>query len=218
MSPALSKVDVVDVYTRTAAGYDVWAKLTESRARRRVVELLDVRDGEAVLEVAVGTGLLFVELLKRNAHGRTVGVDLTEAMLKQARRKAEQTQSENWELRAGDAYALEQADDSFDSVVNCYMFDLIPEADFGRVLGEFHRVLKPGGRLVLATLAPGRGLIYRFWEVLYALNPKFVGGCRGVSVGDAVVQAGFEIERRDEVSQLTMVTEVLRARKVGSKE
>jgi len=217
MSSALTKVDLVDVYSRTAAGYDVWAKLTESRARRHVLELLDVRDGEAVLEVAVGTGLLFVELLKRNPQGRTVGVDLTEAMLKQARRKAEQMQSENWELRTGDAYALEHSDGSFDSVVNCYMFDLIPEADFGRVLGEFYRVLKPDGRLVLATLAPTRGLIYRFWEILYGINPKLVGGCRGVCVSDAVAHAGFEIERNDKVSQLTMITEVLRARKVRTK-
>jgi ubiquinone/menaquinone biosynthesis C-methylase UbiE len=213
MSSALTKVDIVDVYSRTAAGYDVWANLTESRARRHVLELLDVRDGEAVLEVAVGTGLLFVEVLKCNPHGRTVGVDLTEAMLKQARLKAEQMQSENWELRTGDAYALEHSDGSFDSVVNCYMFDLIPEADFGRVLGEFYRVLKPDGRLVLATLAPTRGLLPLLAD-LYGINPKLVGGCRGVCVSDAVAHAGFEIERNDKVSQLTMVTEVLRARKV----
>ena len=215
MPAALTKLDVVDVYTRTAPGYDVWATLTESRARRRVVEVLDVHDGDAVLEVAVGTGLLFVELLKRNPHGRNVGIDLTDAMLRQARRKAECTDSENWELRVGDAYALDLPDGSFDSIVNCYMFDLVPDADFARVLGEFYRVLKPGGRLVLATLAPTKRPMYRLWAFLYRLNPKLVGGCRGVHISDAVQRAGFEIKSSEKVTQLMMVTEILGATKAS---
>jgi ubiquinone/menaquinone biosynthesis C-methylase UbiE len=213
MPSVLTKVDVVETYTRTAAVYDLWATVTESRARRRVAEVLNVRDGDSILEVAAGTGLLFVDLLERNPHGRNVGIDLTDAMLKHARDKAERTVAENWDLRIGDAYALDFPDGSFDAIVNCYMFDLIPDADFGRVLGEFYRVLKPDGRLVLATLVPTGGPIYRLWEILYGLNPKWVGGCRGVCVGDAVTHAGFEIESNDRVSQLTMVTEVLRARK-----
>lgn len=213
MAAALTKPDVVAVYTRTAAGYDLWASLTESRARRRVADVLGVDDGEAILEVAVGTGLLFVELLKRNPHGRTVGVDLTEAMLQQARRKAEKSGTANWELRLGDAYALDFPDASFDGVVNCYMFDLIPEADVAGILSEFHRVLRRGGRLVLATLAPTPHIIYRLWESLYRINPKWVGGCRGVHMRDAVDSAGFQIERCESITQLTMVTEVLRATK-----
>ena len=74
-------------------------------------------------------------------------------MLAHARAKAERTGTRNWELRIGDAYALDHPAASFDVVVNCFMFDLLPEADFGRVLGEFHRVLRPSGRLVLANLA-----------------------------------------------------------------
>ena len=64
MARVLTKPEVMTVYTRVAPRYDLWATLTESRARRRVVELAAVRDGEAILEVAVGTGLLFTELLK----------------------------------------------------------------------------------------------------------------------------------------------------------
>jgi ubiquinone/menaquinone biosynthesis C-methylase UbiE len=210
---ALTKPDIVTVYTRTAGHYDLWASLTESRARRRVADVLAIRDGEAILEVAVGTGLLFVELLKRNPHGRTVGVDLTDAMLQQARRKAEHTHSGSWELQVGDAYALQFPDGSFDAIVNCYMFDLVPDADFARVLREFYRVLKPGGRLVLATLAPTGHPMYRLWEFLYRRNPKWVGGCRGVHISDAAQRAGFEIKSSEKVTQLMMVTEVLSATK-----
>ena len=44
-------------------------------------------------------------------------------------------------------------ENSFDLLINNYMFDLLPEPDFEPVLAEFGRVLKPGGRLVLANMA-----------------------------------------------------------------
>jgi len=73
MQPArLGKTEVVATYKRLAPRYDLWAALTESRARRRCLELASVRNGETVLEVAAGTGLLFTELLNLNPEG--VGV------------------------------------------------------------------------------------------------------------------------------------------------
>ena len=61
-------------YSRLARVYEAWAKLTESRPRRRVLELVDVRDGESILEVATGTGAQIVALARRNPSGRTAGV------------------------------------------------------------------------------------------------------------------------------------------------
>ncbi|MFN7952141.1 MAG: class I SAM-dependent methyltransferase [bacterium] len=77
--------EIPKIYTRLAPMYDFWARLTESRARELAVA--HVRDGEHVLEVAVGTGLAFETLVHANPHGRTEGVDLTPAMLERARRK-----------------------------------------------------------------------------------------------------------------------------------
>ena len=74
----LEKSKVSDVYRRVAPTYDLWAWLTESKARDRCLELAAIRDGEAVLEVAVGTGLAFERILKSNPSGRNEGIDLTE--------------------------------------------------------------------------------------------------------------------------------------------
>lgn len=60
---------VVARYTRLAPVYELWARLTETRPRERVLELAAPRDGEDVLEVAVGTGTQFVELARRNRSG-----------------------------------------------------------------------------------------------------------------------------------------------------
>src|SRR5262249_5393687 len=84
----LAKEQVPPVYTALAPYYDLWAILTETRPRRRALDRADIRDGETVLEVAVGTGLAFAEILRRNPSGRNEGVDLTEAMLARARTKA----------------------------------------------------------------------------------------------------------------------------------
>jgi ubiquinone/menaquinone biosynthesis C-methylase UbiE len=65
---------------------------------------------------------------------------------------------------------------------NAYMFDLLPTADFDQVLGEFLRVVKPGGRLVLLNLAPTAHWRYGFWERLFRWKPAWVGGCRGVEL------------------------------------
>jgi ubiquinone/menaquinone biosynthesis C-methylase UbiE len=45
------------MYTRLAPVYEAWARATESKARRRVLELASVRPGEDVLEVTTGTGV-----------------------------------------------------------------------------------------------------------------------------------------------------------------
>jgi len=86
----LKKEEVVKVYTSVAPIYDLWGTLTETRARRRALELAGIKNGEAVLEVALGTGLTFREILKANPDGNNVGVDLTPAMLEKARKKAAQ--------------------------------------------------------------------------------------------------------------------------------
>jgi SAM-dependent methyltransferase len=106
----LDKSKVPDTYRRIASLYDAWAWLTESKARKRCLELAAIQDGESVLEVAVGTGLAFERILEVNPSGRNEGVDLTDAMLARAERRAAGTGHTNFRLRVGDAYALDFAE------------------------------------------------------------------------------------------------------------
>lgn len=217
MQPAwLGRSEVVSTYERLAPRYDLWAALSESKARRRCLELASVRNGEAVLEVAAGTGLLFVELLKLNPDGVTEGVDLTEAMLTKARRKAARLGAGNYRLRVGDARHLDCPTDRFDLLINNYMFDLLPEADFAAILREFKRVLRPGGRLVLANMTKPEHWYQALWERLYRWRPSLMGGCRGVQLLSFVESAGFHDVRREVISQMTFPTEVIRGVKPRS--
>ena len=208
----VSQSEIPRVYARVARVYDLWAAATESRARARTLELAGIRDGESILEVAVGTGGTFAEVLRANPTGANVGIDLTPEMLARARSKAVRV-GVPFTLAVGNAGALDLPDGGFDLVLNAYMFDLLPEEDFGRVLGEMRRVLKPGGRLVVTNMARGRRPLHRIYEAIYRLRPSLLGGCRGVTLRPHLEAAGFEVSHEEYLAQLGFPTEILVARR-----
>ena len=203
------KTRVVGIYRKIAPSYDLWAWLTESKARDRCLELAAIQNGEEVLEVAVGTGLAFERILKANPSGRNEGIDLTEAMLIRACRKAAKSGSNDYRLRVGDAYDLDFPDNSFDVLINNYMFDLLPQQDFLTVLEEFNRVLRPGGRLAMVNMTKGERWYNGVWERIYRINPALLGGCRGVSLLPQIEACGFRQTKREYMSQLTFPSEIV---------
>jgi len=205
----IKKSDVPKIYKKVASIYDLWGQLTESTARKRCLELAEVQDGESVLEVAVGTGLAFAEILRLNPTGQNEGIDLSEEMLSRAKQKAQRLAATNYSLKTGDAYHLEYADDSFDLVINNYMFDLLPEEDFSVVLTEFNRVLRPGGRVVMVNMTKPEHWSHSVWELVYRMNPAWIGGCRGVYLKPYLESAGFVGLRREFISQMTFPSEVV---------
>jgi ubiquinone/menaquinone biosynthesis C-methylase UbiE len=205
----IKKSDIPRIYKKVASVYDIWARLAESKARNRCLELARIRDGESVLEVAVGTGLTFLEILRLNSAGQNEGIDLTEEMLNRAREKAKNLGAFNYRLEIGDAYNLHYSDNSFDLVINNYMFDLLPEEDFSVVLHEFKRVLRPGGRLVLVNMTKPEHWYNSVWQNIYQVNPAWMGGCRGVFLQPHLESVGFVDVRREFISQLTFPSEVV---------
>jgi len=205
----IEKGRIAGIYQKIAPSYDLWAWLTESRARDRCLELAAINNGEEVLEVAVGTGLAFERILQANPSGRNEGVDLTEAMLIRAARKAAKSGSDNYCLRVGDAYDLDFPDDSFDVLINNYMFDLLPQSDFITVLEEFKRVLRPGGRLAMVNMTKGERWYNGIWERIYRINPALLGGCRGVLLLPQLEACGFTQTRREYMSQMTFPSEIV---------
>jgi ubiquinone/menaquinone biosynthesis C-methylase UbiE len=206
--------EVPAIYTRVAPVYEAWARLTESKARRRVAELAAIQPGEGVLEVATGTGVQLVSLARANAAGRTVGVEPSKGMLAQARQRIEASGlGDRIELLEGSALELPLPDESFDLLVNGYMLDLLPRDEIPRALSEFKRVLRPGGRLVLSNMTKGERRRERVWDWLYAKGLVLTANCRGVLAAPVLRELGFAGVSREYIAQMTFPTEIVTARK-----
>ncbi len=207
----LPQSEISSLYDRLSGIYDIWGTLTESRARDRAIDLAAVRDGQSILEVAVGTGLAFYEIVKRNPRGNNVGIDLSPGMLEKAEKRLRKLPTRNYSLSRGTAFDLQLETGSIDILVNNYMFDLIPFADMDRVLDEFKRVLKKGGKLVLVNMTEGETTAGKLYDFVYRMSPGIMGGCRGVRMTEKLIRHGFTVERREYVQQMLFPSEVILA-------
>lgn len=200
-------------YKRIVWFYDFWSWLTESKAAKYVLQFAEIKDGETILEVACGTGVVFKEILKRNPHGKTLGIDLSPDMLRKAGKRLKNMDKVDFELLEGDALALDFGDNTFDLLINNFMIDLMPAGTFDEIAEEFYRVIKPGGRVVVSTFSFGKKKIHKFWFWLAKKFPDLLAGCRPVSFKDNLIKAGFEIEKSIDLSQNTFPSKVIKARK-----
>jgi SAM-dependent methyltransferase len=111
-----------------------------------------IRAGETVLDVGCGAGMdLLLAATRTGPTGHAIGVDMTDAMVEQARKSAASAGLGQVEIRKGDATALPVSDASVDVVSSNGVLNLVPEKERG--FGEIVRILKPGGRLHLADIA-----------------------------------------------------------------
>jgi len=107
--------------------------------------------GDVVLDLGSGAGIdCFLAARQVGPDGRVIGVDMTPEMVSRARANADKGGYANVEFRLGEIEALPVADGTVDVVISNCVLNLSPEKD--RVLAEVHRVLRPGGRVVVSDL------------------------------------------------------------------
>ncbi len=206
----LSQEKVRSFYNGMARIYDLWGANMEGRARKRGIELAGVQDGECVLDVATGTGLILAELARFNPHGLNAGIDISEGMLARAQEKLAGS-GEHVELKVGSALQIPYPEHTFDLLTNGYMFDLMPFEEMPRILAEFKRVLKPSGRLVLTNMTIGERFGSQVYEGIYKIAPAVMGGCRGVRLAGPLELAGFQVVTREYHQQMLFPSEVILA-------
>lgn len=202
--------EIVRKYNRIASIYDLFGILMESKARQQALEMAAIQNGEKVLEVALGTGLNFVEILKRNPYGWVDGIDVSMKMIEKARKRITKTGQRNYTLHLCDGRHLPFEDGTFDVLMNQYLLDILPVEDFIPLLREFKRVLKDGGRIVLVNMTKGEKWVNQFYEGVYKLKPPLLAGCRGVMAEPFLEEIGFKGFQRKFISQLGFPSEVVK--------
>jgi ubiquinone/menaquinone biosynthesis C-methylase UbiE len=196
-----SGTDLAKLYTRLAPIYGFWGAATEARARERALQAAALRNGESVLEVAVGTGTFFAQLAATPGLAQVTGIDLAEGMIRRASRLLRLQGQGLADLCRADTRALPVASGVFDVLFNCYLLDLLCEDDIRQVLGEFRRVLKPSGRLVALVMARQAKVVNSLWMGLYGLSPSIVGGCRPVPLLELLNAGAWQVDVKEQISQ-----------------
>ncbi|HEY8083210.1 MAG TPA: methyltransferase domain-containing protein [Solirubrobacterales bacterium] len=140
-----------------------------------VLERLELRDGETVLDAGCGSGRVTAELMKRIPGGRLVAVDGSEAMIAKARERL----GEEPTYVVADLSALE-LDERVDLVFSTATFHWIQDHDL--LFRRLRAVLRPGGRLV--AQCGGRGNVAKHAEAIVAVvtRPEFISYFEGMEV------------------------------------
>jgi phosphatidylethanolamine/phosphatidyl-N-methylethanolamine N-methyltransferase len=134
-------------YRRYARIYDVIFGAVLQPGRRAVLEALELRPGDRVLEVGVGTGIS-LPLYPRDV--RITWVDVSCEMLEKARARVARARLSNVEaLVEMDAEAMAFPDASFDKVVAMYVVSVVPQP--AKLLEELHRVCRPDGEIFIVN-------------------------------------------------------------------
>jgi len=108
-----------------------------------------INEGDVVLDVGCGAGVdTLFSGMRTGPSGKVVGIDLTPAMLQKAKKNLSMTDLKNVRFEEGSVENLPFADQDFDVVTSNGALNLVP--DKARAFGEIYRVLKPGGRLMVA--------------------------------------------------------------------
>ena len=115
-----------------------------------LVKFAEVVAGESVLDIGTGTGV--VALTAARAGAKVIGLDLTPELLEDARQNARIASIEGIEWTEGDAENLPYPDASFDLVLSQFGHMFAPRPDVA--IAQIRRVLKPGGRIAIATWPP----------------------------------------------------------------
>ncbi len=161
---------LVDIYRRQAKGYDRSGIHALEAWRRQAVKTLNVGPGDLVIDIGCGTGLNFARLEDAvGPEGRIIGVDLTDAMLDQARQRISQHGWTNVELVQVDAAAYDFPN-QVNGIISTFALTFIP--DPSRVITNGSRVLAPGRQWVVLDMAWPAGWPL-WWRKLLFFLPSY---------------------------------------------
>jgi SAM-dependent methyltransferase len=138
-----------------------------------VLDLVDVGPGTEMLDVAAGTGATSVRAAERGAH--VLATDFAPGMVEIAARRLAEGGFSGCAARQMDGQALDASDDTFDIGVSMFGLMFFPDALQG--VRELARVVRPGGRVAIAT-----------WDLEGFPMHRLIGGALGVAVPELADQ------------------------------
>lgn len=150
MTHSEHRAAIVDQFTKQAIPFSKLSGHSQAESLQKVLELTEVNENDHVLDIACGTGIVscaFAEMAQQ-----VTGIDLTPAMIEQAKKLQQEKQLRNLTWQIGDVLPLPFENDLFSLVVTRYSFHhfVNPQS----VLAEMKRVCVPGGKIAVIDASP----------------------------------------------------------------
>lgn len=192
------KEQIAGLYDRAAARYGRVGPDFFSYGGRHLVERIGLAAGARVLDVGAGRGAnLFPAAEAVGPGGQVMGIDLAQGMVEETTAEITRRNLSNASMLQMDAEQMTFADASFDAVLCSFAIFLFPHLE--QALGEFFRVLRPGGKVGITVAQHLDALNGWYGEHLTAYHERYhfplsAGGGQGRNYGELpqyLTQAGF---------------------------
>ncbi len=163
------KQQVAHMFNSISPQYDFLNHLLslciDIRWRKKAIKMLRQNPPATILDIATGTGDFALEAMKLNPK-KIIGLDISDGMLDVGRTKI---RSRGWDqtidMVNGDSENLPFAENNFDAVIVAFGVRNFENLEMG--LSEMHRVLKPGGRVVILEFSKPRHIVMQFFYGFY---------------------------------------------------
>ena len=192
------------VYSDLARFYDFFFGRVFVDREHEVIESLNLRPGNRVLEVGVGTG---IALDGYPPYAHVVAIDPSADMLKHATKRVAENNWGHIELKLGDALNLDFPDNSFDYVTSFHVLTVVP--DPRRMMSEMIRVCKPGGRIAMTTHFQSSNPVVA--AINSVVNPitLHLGWTTKVRKKDVLTGHPITLERNEKISPWSVHTVII---------
>lgn len=170
------KQHIGQLFDRIAGTYDglnhgLSLNIDRRWRRKTVAKMPSVRH---VLDVAIGTADLTIEMIQRGKAEQVTGLDLSQQMMAIGKEKVERLQLQGVDFVLGNAQKMPFEDNSFDAVTCAFGCRNFQNLDEG--LREMNRVLRPGGQVtVLEFSYPSNPLVRACYDIYFTRVLPFIG-------------------------------------------
>lgn len=158
-SEQTKKEQVAEMFDQLAGKYDMLNRFLSARTdigwRKKAIRMLKKENPKQILDVATGTGDMALMACKMLNPDKITGIDISERMLELGRKKIEKEGlSDKINLHIGDSEAINYSENTFDAVMVAFGVRNFENLEKG--LAEMHRVMKPGGQILILEFSKPR--------------------------------------------------------------
>lgn len=213
-----TKEEAKRFYDKISRAYDCFTGAFERKHAERALECLSINEGEAVLEIGFGSGHCLKRIVQSVGEtGKACGIDISAGMLEVTKRRLAKAQLiDRVGLCIGDAAKLPYRDNAFDAIFVSFTLELFDTPEISKVLEGVERVLRPTGRLGIASMSRenGKSAPLRLYEWAHKQWPRYVD-CRPIYLEESLINAGYRIRSREMTRMVGMPIEIIVATKVS---